>query len=340
MRNSGIELLRIVCCFLVIGIHSIPAPSTFASVGSDYGIFASELVNSIVRPGLPVFFMISGYFLLNANQLKLKNHYIKRISSILVPFIIFGILHVCITKKALDYESIIYFFTQSIKGTTAVDIHFWYVYSIIGLYVIAPLIRKSIINLSEKEAFIGYMSLLVISMYNMYFKEVYKIDDNIRYLFPLPDIGMGAFLFVSGGLINKIKNKITLLKSILLWFIGVFISVIMYKFSFNDLKFNTFPDSGIGVIITASAMLFIFVKFSFKSSLIDFIAKNTYGAFLIHLSLLRIIREYMPFTVFQYPITYTVIISFVTLAISIIVSIVVNYIIVNRIESAIIKMAL
>ncbi|WP_139788228.1 acyltransferase family protein, partial [Morganella morganii] len=62
-RNYSIDLLRVFCCVLVIGIHVVPTYSP------PYNINANNvqiiIMQSIVRVGLPVFFILSGMFLLN-----------------------------------------------------------------------------------------------------------------------------------------------------------------------------------------------------------------------------------------------------------------------------------
>lgn len=65
-RDTSIDLLRVVCCMLVIGIHVTVDYSLTVNKGMDSFIqIQSLLMNNIVRVGLPVFFVISGYFLLN-----------------------------------------------------------------------------------------------------------------------------------------------------------------------------------------------------------------------------------------------------------------------------------
>lgn len=323
MRNPGIELLRIVCCLFVVAIHTMPNPTTFLAAGDVYGVYASELVHSIVRPGLPVFFIISGYFLLNSKSMPLKQHYSKRLSAIIIPFIVYGLLHVFISRRSVGIDDVEFFFSSIVKGTTSLDIHFWFVYSITGLYLIAPLIRKALLTLSAKDSFVGFVSLIAISLYNMYFKEVHLIDDNIRYIIPIPDIGMSALLFMCGGLLRRFESKVNINQSAIIWGSGVAISCVLYYLSFNTYKFNTFPDSGIGVIAASMGMMLFFSKITVNNHIKTFIcnaASHTYGAFLIHLSILRILRDYIPFTVFSSPIAFVIVVSISTLLTSLILA--------------------
>ncbi|WP_258317647.1 acyltransferase family protein, partial [Escherichia coli] len=48
---------------------------------------------SIVRIGLPIFFMLSGYYLLNRNTSNPLSFYRKRLPAIILPFIIYSLVH-------------------------------------------------------------------------------------------------------------------------------------------------------------------------------------------------------------------------------------------------------
>lgn len=343
MRNPGIELLRIICFLCVIGIHTVPVPSIYLNAGNEAGAVSSAIINAIVRPGLPVFFMISGYFLLNAKEMPLRAHFVKRLSSVIIPFVAYGILHVFITKKEISVSDIGFFFEKIIKGTTALDIHFWFVYSICGLYIAAPLIRKTTINLSNKESITGIFSLLAICAYNLYFKEMHKLNSEIRYLIPIPDIGMSALLFVIGGLISKTIDRFSIKHGVSLWMSGILITLISFYLYGNKYNFNTYPESGLGVILASIGMVILFAKISltgFLSKISCNIAAYTYGAFLIHLCLLRIIRGIPQHSVIENPITFFFIVVPLTAISALLVAFIVDNIVINKITSKIQKWAL
>jgi surface polysaccharide O-acyltransferase-like enzyme len=65
-RNLNIDALRILACVFVIGIH---ATYNFNPHGlMDFNNYAGLLLHSIFRAGLPIFFIISGYYLLNSKN--------------------------------------------------------------------------------------------------------------------------------------------------------------------------------------------------------------------------------------------------------------------------------
>lgn len=342
MRNPGIELLRIICFVFVIGIHTIPIPSVYLNSGNESGAITSAIINAIVRPGLPVFFMISGYFLLNAKEMTLITHFVKRLSSLIIPFVIYGILHVFITKKEIGFSEVIFFFEKIIKGTTALDIHFWFVYSICGLYLVTPLIRKAIINLNEKESLIGVFSLLFICAYNLYFKEMHKMNSEIRYLVPIPDIGLSAIFFVIGGLVARSINRFSITHGMLLWALGVVITLLSFYFSGNKYNFNTYPESGLGVILSSIGMVVMFSKVSITGMLSKtscYIASYTYGAFLIHLCLLRIIRAIPSKNVIDSPVLFFFIVVPLTAIAALMIAFIFDSALVNRVVAKTQKLA-
>ena len=78
-RNCSIDLLRILCCFLVVCIHTAPLYQSYTQLevteGQKYILLGLE---SFVRVGMPVFFVISGMFILNKEVTSLYNFYKKR----------------------------------------------------------------------------------------------------------------------------------------------------------------------------------------------------------------------------------------------------------------------
>ncbi|MCE4257861.1 acyltransferase family protein, partial [Escherichia coli] len=56
---------------------------------------AALLLNPVFRVSLPLFFMISGYLILNSKIDSLFEFYKKRIKTIALPFLFFSFIHYC-----------------------------------------------------------------------------------------------------------------------------------------------------------------------------------------------------------------------------------------------------
>ena len=93
-RYFGIDLIRVLACFLVIQIH----PGKLYYIDSEGGLIKSEkniwpgIFNSLATVCVPLFVMISGYLLL-----PMKSDYStflkKRFTRILFPYVAFNIFY-------------------------------------------------------------------------------------------------------------------------------------------------------------------------------------------------------------------------------------------------------
>lgn len=131
-----IDLIRVCACFLVILLHV-----SAIQFESFFPAWPTPLVyDSIARMAVPLFFMISGFLLLDEPVLPLASFYYKRYARILIPF-----SAVCV----------LYYFSSQYTGFSVpdyliyisshfVDYHLWYVYALSGLYLSVPFFSKII----------------------------------------------------------------------------------------------------------------------------------------------------------------------------------------------------
>ncbi len=152
-RHYGFDILRILACYMVIQIHT----GEFYYIGNGGAVINtpnSHIVgwyNSLFRTCVPLFVMLSGYFLFPVTDTRI--FFKKRMSRVAVPFIIWCVLY-----------ALYYYFTGSADfKTTLINIahipvnygveigHLWFVYMLLGLYLFAPLISGWVITSSRKN---------------------------------------------------------------------------------------------------------------------------------------------------------------------------------------------
>lgn len=149
-RLYYLDYLRIISTFTVIVLHvasymwrSIPVTSTNWQILNVY--------DSVVRWCVPIFVMISGaLFLDNNKKIETKDLYSKYILRIVTAFFFWSVAYAiqnAITKKTFDG-----FFYSVLGGYY----HMWYLFMIIGLYMITPLLRK----ITESKKLTEYFIIL------------------------------------------------------------------------------------------------------------------------------------------------------------------------------------
>ncbi|WII37168.1 acyltransferase [Paenibacillus thiaminolyticus] len=109
-----------------------------------------NIFNSLTRWCVPVFFMVSGMFMLDSDKDEgLKLFFFKRTKKVLVPFMIWGIFYELIKTK---YTGIPYSFDGMVKDFMGGTIywHFWFLYVIIGLYILTPIVKHFVVRANKK----------------------------------------------------------------------------------------------------------------------------------------------------------------------------------------------
>jgi surface polysaccharide O-acyltransferase-like enzyme len=133
------DLVRCCALCLVVLVHvsgTILNNGYFAAAPSHWWIAAA--VGTFARTGAPLFFMLSGALLLGKVSAEPAGSFLKRrIGKVIVPFLGWSILF---TAGKILWQNTTFSFSSflSILSTPAYY-HLWFFYSIIGLYLIAPL---------------------------------------------------------------------------------------------------------------------------------------------------------------------------------------------------------
>ncbi|MDE9557525.1 acyltransferase [Xenorhabdus bovienii] len=327
-RDISIDLLRILCCFLVLGIHVTPLYDAYIAMDiPEYEKYSALLIQSLVRSGLPVFFMISGMYLLNSKIDNIASFYKKRLTAIIIPFLIYSFIHFFGNSKGSINIEIIIIYLSDLMSSTGISMHFWFVYSIIGIYLISPFINMLLEKINEyKSIMVSIIFIISISFYNTYL-------DGIISGLEVPYFGMWTSYFILGGLIARLP-KIKLNYAILFFILSYFLTCLstFVQFNFNHAFFRSF-DSGLNMYMLAFFLCMIFKNLELNISdkikkIIYFISSRTYGIYLIHILVLTVIIKNYDTSWYVGNITsYTIFMTLIIFLISLLISSIVDKVI-------------
>lgn len=283
-RYIWLDIIKIVSCFFVIINHSHSYLFNFAQKTTATVLFDSFFL-SLCKSAVPIFVMTTGYLLL-----KKENTYKKvfsRIFRIIVPLIILSVLHYFVSYGKSG--SVFNFIGLFIKDPQSV--YLWYLYMLIGLYLISPFVSK-IVKLSSTKELTIFVSLFLLlpSAINLIPKYLgYTVSSQFFIAF-FPKV-MGYF--VGGVLIAQLPLKkrfcfCALSVSIvsILW--CVLSTYITYK---NTGKLSYDFDSWYYLpIVLLSVSLYYIVRFLFEQrnfseiteKIISSISSTTFGIYLLH----------------------------------------------------------
>lgn len=294
-RIYYIDVLRVIACLSVIMVHS-SANYVIKDFGST-NFWIGNILDSISRICVPLFIMISGALLLDEKYMYSKEKNKHHIKKMIIFFIFWSFLYclifqiigqVLIEHKPIDIANV---FLSFIQG----HYHLWFVYLIIGLYLILPLLRLWV-NANNKKQIEYFIILSIVftyiipqiisigSNYSDYFLNLKDIIENklcIKY------IGGFTTYFILGWYLNnyeiKHKNKLYILG-----IIGLLITIIgTYIISISTGKeAQMYGNLSLNVLLQ-TLMVFIIVKTKFKNSdrnnkLVMAISNNSLGIYAIH----------------------------------------------------------
>lgn len=152
-KNKTIECIRVIACTAVVLIHVFKcAHDAFPEMPSHMLYICTVFVNNL-RWSVPVFLMITGVLLLAPS----KNVTFSRIGSyilrVFVVLAVFGtgyaVAERVFTNRSIDLSTLVHAFVDMLCGKTW-D-HLWYLYVLIGLYILLPMMRALTCSLENKH---------------------------------------------------------------------------------------------------------------------------------------------------------------------------------------------
>lgn len=176
-REIYSDLLKILSIFLVIVIHSIAFyRDKYLFINQKYYFFLT-FVDSFTRIAVPIFFMITGTFMLSKKEEKYSTYLKKRIPKLLIPFLLISIFYYAYecNKNGISLsikDFIIAFFSNNIKY------HFWYMYAIILIYIIIPFLQVLVQNLNRKKM---YNLILILFILTNIFNTIFLLTDRYNF---------------------------------------------------------------------------------------------------------------------------------------------------------------
>ena len=297
--TSWLDNLRVIATISVVLLH-VAAPLLYRYTNFDGSNWlTANFYDSLVRFCVPVFVMITGALLLK-KEYRLADYLKKRVARIIYPFLfwitIYSIHAIIILKNALQLPFLDILTISSSKFGYKTTYHFWYIYMIIGIYLVIPLISRWIRNVKEKEI-LYFLTLwfLVVTLTHPILND-YLPTINLKYFGGfIGYLVLGYYLSIKN--FDKIKNiKIV---SFAIFAFGVFLTAFgTYFLSFYNRQFTAdlYTYFSPNVIIAASG-LFLFIKHinitnNKLLSIHKRINKHSFGIYFVHVMVLFWLNRY------------------------------------------------
>lgn len=145
-RLANWDLLRSLAMFLVVVVHTSGNLGIIHNFDAGYAIGIAAFICD------PLFFLLSGYFALGPIKRGLKNYYVNKVITILLPLILYSLLLYLApintsTKGVLSVGSYFQYFADLLHGG------WWFIPTLIPYLIAAPFLSKGLAALSDKSIY-------------------------------------------------------------------------------------------------------------------------------------------------------------------------------------------
>ncbi|QKX05977.1 acyltransferase family protein [Aquimarina sp. TRL1] len=288
--------LRVFATISVILLHvSAPILYEFKKIPDNLW-WVGNIYDGATRFCVPIFFMLTGALLFR-KEYSLTTFLKKRCYRIIPPFLFWSCIYIAYDfpyhKLQWDFSSLILvfktIFSNLLRGS---EYHLWFVYVLIGIYLLIPILSKWIKNASKKEiqyflVIWGITSLIDIPGVREYirFVDLRNFSGFIGYTI------LGYYLSV-----YKISNK-----NIWYIFLAIGSAITIIGTYYLSEKNNSFTNYFYGyltfdTILCATAIFILFKKAVITNpkyqKVIHSLSKKSYGIYLCHILILSLLSSF------------------------------------------------
>lgn len=148
-----VDLVRVVAVFQVVLIH-LSYVIFFKEEPLSPNWQAANFYDSVSRMGVPLFFMVSGYLLLGKRE-PVADFFRKRFMKVGIPTLFWSVAYLLWSVEAYTNGTMnpgrVALSMLKTMYTGDVEIHLWFLYILIGIYLVAPVLRVYVSAASRRD---------------------------------------------------------------------------------------------------------------------------------------------------------------------------------------------
>ncbi len=330
-RDVSLDLLRVLACLMVIQIHVGEAYyiGEGGKVIHGEGVEWVGWLNSLARCSIALFVMISGYFLLPMKENQTTELFFKRrFIRILIPFFIWCALYAVFAAMTgtAAWDSMLPNILRSLVNYGTEVGHLWYIYMLLGLYLLVPVLSPWMASASKKD--MNYV--LCLWLFSSALCYIHLVFPNIWgecFWNPTPLLyyftGFGGF-FVLGGYMRRfypVSSVAARWWAVVTVLVGYLITVLVFQSLTNveyvpDLELS-WGQTTINVAMMAIG-LFILVRAirienKYVKNVVCELSEKSFGIYLAHIMVMNLLFDRLDPLLVSYPIKILIITSVVFL---------------------------
>lgn len=318
-RDLSLDILRILACLMVVGIHTVvegwyaTSPRTFT-----WGVL--NFYDTLFRPAVPLFFMISGSLMLRKKRIDPKRLWTRNILRLLVIYYVWVLFYALTNDgvhKALKNPM------ETLKNVLGPNpqFHLWYLRKLIFIYAVSPLLW-SLSRAMNNKMLRYYMILFFIfgvcmnTIYEMPFTPVW-LHDQLS-LFGGMDLMEYTAYFMFGYLLSSqdIMDRFSRKKLLLVYLLTtVLAAAVNHMVSWHDNWPTQMLYGNFALPVAVETFcLFLLARKTFQRknisakavSRITLVSGSTLFVYLIHPFVIRRLQIYFGLYIMKYNVLFSV----------------------------------
>jgi surface polysaccharide O-acyltransferase-like enzyme len=286
-RNNNLELLRVCACVMVVLVHVTKWVMPRSLSESEFLI--GNIINGFSVICVPLFVIISGYFVLNnSRNTDIEIFYKKSFFNVVVPVLFYSLFYVSFSlfKVKVFHEGSI---KDIIYGLAMGKpyYHLWYMYMLIGLYLLVPFVIKAFDGYGDKV--ILYASGYFLAMAAI--ASVWNYVFEVKKFWPLDFVTyLGYFIF--GMHLARTPKPVNRFLSLSVYIFASACIIVLSTKTYSIAANHSYFFSYVSVLSIISAISFFNFIRSLKinsSRVLSFSSKYSFRVYLIHAFFLDVI---------------------------------------------------
>ena len=279
-RKLYLDYARVLAAVCVILAHACNMQR-----GEEAAPWRIALLTICAGMGLvcnPLYVMISGSLLLSSEKKEsVPDFYYRRFTKVVIPLVVYYSVFLCVSGQMsfLPPKNLGKGFLQILAGESGIVPHYWLIYTLICLYILAPFVRMVARKLNEQQLYILFWSIMIMEL--------------VLTLLPLAGVPIGFLLslvqwtgvFIVGYIVTEKRSKALERWVLVLGAVSTIVicSIILQDYNWIGYLCNTSP----GMVLVAGSILILLSKIKYTptkaiSTAISSFAKYSYAIILVH----------------------------------------------------------
>ncbi len=304
-RNKGIDILRVVSALLIVFLH-VTSDYIYANPVGSTEFELALFMNTLTICAVPLFVVISGsLFLAGEKEYTVSKLWKSNILRLFILYIVWSFIYYVYQSVVLwDFPFWKQGIVRTVTGMVYASSHFWFLFMIMGLYALVPMLRTWLKGASKREE--EYILFLFFVFQIVRFSVTKLLNkslvDEISALVEIAELATYVGYFILGHYLSKYPpSKMFAGISLFIAVAGVFMNYLSssYLSGVNGAYYTGISDSyGVFVFFQCIVLFHYVTKFFERkklweplSKLISGVAKDTLGIYVMHLCVLGYMKH-------------------------------------------------